>query len=139
GFQVFDTAYPEPKKLLSAGDRAALDLHRLPNGALVHVGDRFHRVGDPRQHPADLLNALGAPIGSLRDKAALARLLLRVRTTRGDRQLDRPERTAYEAFREGGLSDATIDSLLRTFLAGVLLLDESSTYSHVVDLILRSF
>jgi glycine/D-amino acid oxidase-like deaminating enzyme len=139
GFQVFDTAYPEPKKLLSTGDRAALDLHRLPNGALVRVGDRFHRVGDPRQRPADLLGALRAPIGSLRDKAALARLLLRVRSTRGDRLLARPERTAYEAFREGGLSDTTIDTLLRPFLAGVLLEDELSTSNHFVDLVLRSF
>ena len=139
GFQVFDTAYPEPKRLLSVGDRAALDLHRLPNGALVRVGERFHRIGDPRQRPADLLSALRAPIGSLRDKAALARLLLRVRSTRGDRLLNRPECTAYEAFRNGGLSDTTIDTLLRPFLAGVLLEDELSTSSHFVDLVLRSF
>lgn len=139
GFQVFDTAYPEPKRLLSAQDRAALDLHPLPNGALVRVGDRFYRVGDPRQRPADLLRALRAPIGSLRDKAALARLLLRVRRTRGDRLLARPERTGYEAFREGGLSDTTIDTLLRPFLAGVLLEDELSTSSHFVELVLRSF
>jgi glycine/D-amino acid oxidase-like deaminating enzyme len=139
GFQVFDTAYPEPKRLLSAGDRAALDLHPLPNGALVRVADRFHRVGDPRQRPADALGALRAPIGSLRDKAALGRLLLRVRRSRGDRLLGRPERTAYQAFREGGLSDVTIDSLLRPFLAGVLLEDELSTSSHFVELVLRTF
>ena len=139
GFQVFDTGYPEPERLLGPTQRAALDLHPLPNGALVRVGAGFHRVGDPRKRPADLLGAWRAPIGSLRDKAALARLLLRVRLTPGDRLLDRPERTAYDAFRAGGLSDVTIDRLLRPFLAGVLLEDGLTTSSRYVELVLRAF
>jgi glycine/D-amino acid oxidase-like deaminating enzyme len=137
GFQVFDSGYPEPPRLL--GDYSDLALHPLPNGALVRVGERFYRVGDPRQRPADLLGALRAPIGSLRDKTALAALLLRVRLSRGNRLLDRPERTAYASFRAAGLSDTTIDALLRPFLAGVLLEDELSTSSRYVELVLRSF
>ncbi|HEX4018778.1 MAG TPA: FAD-dependent oxidoreductase [Frankiaceae bacterium] len=139
GFQVFDTGYPEPKRLLTPADRAALDLRPLPNGALVRIGAAFHRMGDPRQRPADLLAALRAPIASLRDKAALARLLLRVRLSRGDRLLDRTELTAYDAFRDGGLSDALIDGLLRPFLAGVLLEDRLTTSSRYVELVLRAF
>jgi phytoene dehydrogenase-like protein len=139
GFQVFDTGYPEPKRLLNATDRAALDLRPLPNGALVCLGESRYRVGDPRRRPADLLSALRAPIGSPRDKAALARYLLRVRLTRGDRLLDRPELTAYDAFRSGGLSDLTIDRLLRPFLSGVLLEDGLTTSSRFVDLVLRAF
>ena len=139
GFQVFDTGYPEPKRLLSPADRAALQLRPLPNGALVRVGAAFHRVGDPRQRPADLLGAIRAPIGSVRDKAALAGLLLRVRLTRGDRLLDRPESSAYESFRAAGLSDTAIDRLLRPFLAGVLLEDGLTTSSRYVDLVLRAF
>ena len=139
GFQVFDTGYPEPRRLLSDRDREALLLHTLPNGALVRLGDRFHRLGDPRQRPADLLGALRAPIGSLRDKANLAAFLLRVRLTRGDRLLKRTERSAYDDFRAAGLSPETIDGLLRPFLAGVLLEDELTTSSRFVELVLRSF
>ncbi len=139
GFQVFDTGYPEPRRLLSEGDRRALDLRPLPNGAMVRIGDTFHRVGDPRRRPADLLSAIRAPIGTLRDKAALAALLLRVRLSRGDRLLARPESSAYQAFRSHGLSDAAIDNLLRPFLAGVLLEDQLTTSSHFVELVLRAF
>jgi hypothetical protein len=139
GFQVFDTGYPEPHKLLDGADRAALSLHPLPNGALVRIGDDFHRLGDPRQRPADLFGAVRAPIGSLRAKAALAAFLLRLRLSRGDRLLARPEHTAYQGFRAAGLSDATIDRLLRPFLAGVLLENELTTSSRYVELVLRAF
>jgi glycine/D-amino acid oxidase-like deaminating enzyme len=137
GFQVFDSGYPEPRRLL--GDFSDLALRPLPNGALVRLGERFHRLGDPRQRPADLLGALRAPIGSLRDKAALAALLLRVRLSRGNRLLDRPERSAYAAFRAAGISETTIDAFLRPFLAGVLLEEELSTSSRYVELVLRAF
>jgi protoporphyrinogen oxidase len=139
GFQVFDTGYPEPHRLLAESDRKALLLHSLPNGALVRVGHRFHRIGDPRQRPAVLLGALRAPIGSLRDKAALAAYLLRLRVSRGDRLLGRSERSAYAAFRAARLSETTIDALLRPFLAGVLLEDGLTTSSRYVELVLRSF
>jgi phytoene dehydrogenase-like protein len=139
GFQVFDTGYPEPRRLLGPQDRAALDLRSLPNGALVRVGDAFHPVGDPRRRPAELLGTLRAPIGSPRDKLALARYLLRIRLTRGDRLLDRTERSAYDAFRAGGLSDTTIDRLLRPFLSGVLLEGGLTTSSRYVELVLRAF
>lgn len=139
GFQVFDTGYPEPKRLFTPSERATWDLRELPNAARVRLGDTFHRVGDPRQQPKDALTTLLAPIGSVRDKAALGALLLRVWSTKGDRLLDRPERTALENFRAAGLSDAVIDRLLRPFLAGVVLEDELTTSSRFVELVLRSF
>ena len=37
GFQVFDTGYPEPRRLLSDADTRALDLQTLPNGAMVQL------------------------------------------------------------------------------------------------------
>ena len=67
----------------------------------------------------------------MRDKAALAALLWRVHTTRGDRLLDRRERSAFEAFRAAGISEKMIDRLLRPFLAGVLLESELSDLQPV--------
>ncbi len=139
GFQVFDTGYPEPRRLLTPADRTGLDLKPLPNAALVRVGNDFHRVGDPRQRPASLPATARAPISGVKDKVALGALLFRIWTTRGDRLLDRPERSAYDAFRAAGLSDTVIDRLLRPFLAGVLLEDELSTSSRYVELVLHAF
>lgn len=139
GFQVFDTGYPEPQRLLTASDLNALELQTLPNAARVWIDGKFHRVGDPRIHPADALRTLTEPIGTVRDKAALAALLWRVHTTRGDRLLDRRDRSAYESFRAAGISEKMIDRLLRPFLAGVLLESELSTSSRFVELVLRSF
>lgn len=139
GFQVFDTGYPEPRRLLTAAQWESLALQRLPNGALVQLNGTFHRVGDPRLHPSDAFRTLRAPIGTSGDKVALMALLLRLYTTRGDRLLDRPEQTAYEAFRSAGLSPKVIDRLLRPFLAGVLLESDLTTSSRFVDVVLRSF
>lgn len=139
GFQVFDTGYPEPKRLLSQAEIERLDLKTLPNGAMVQLEGKFHRVSDPRSHPGDLLSTLRAPIGPLRDRAALAAMLLRISRTRGDRLLDRPEQPAYEAFRAARISPALIDRLLRPFLSGVLLESELSSSSRFVELVLRAF
>ena len=71
GFQVLLTAYPEAQQEL---DYAALDLKPLLPGALIRVDGRFHRVVDPWRRPIEAaLNAL-APVGSLADKARVARL-----------------------------------------------------------------
>ncbi len=136
GFQVYDTAYPESARVL---DHDALDLKLFANGALLRLDGRFVTLVDPRQNPLRLGSAALAPFGTLRDKLALARLGLRVRLTDGQKLLDRPETTAYEAFRSAGLSDRVIDRLLRPFLSGVLLEDELSSSSHFVELVLRSF
>src|SRR4051794_32781063 len=136
GFQVYDTAYPESARVL---DHDALDLKSFPNGALLRLAGRFHRLVDPRQDPLHAWQAALAPFGSWKDKAALARLGLRVRLTDGQRLLDRPETTAYQSFRQDGLSEEAIDHLLRPFLSGVLLEDELSTSSRYVELVLRSF
>ncbi len=139
GFQVLDTGYPEPRRVLTAAEWEVLDLSELPNGANLWLDGRFHRVSDPRHHPGDLASTLAAPIGSLRDRAALAALLLRLWRTRGDRLLDRPETSAYEAFRAAGLSDTIIDRLLRPFLRGVVLEESLTTSSRFVDLVLHAF
>jgi hypothetical protein len=136
GFQVYDTAYPESARVL---DHDALDLQLFPNGALLRLAGHFHRLVDPRSDPLHSWQSAVAPFGSVKDKLALARLGLRVWRTDGQRLLDRPESTAYEAFRAAGLSDQVIDRLLRPFLSGVLLEDQLTTSSRYVDLVLRCF
>ena len=136
GFQVHNTAYPEAQRVL---DHVALDLRAFPAGALVRVGDRLHRVGDPRRLPGWTPGTLRAPIGSLRDKGLIGATAVRAALTPPDRLLGAPERTTYDALRARGLSPTAIDRFLRPFLAGVFLEDRLETSSRFFDLVWRSF
>lgn len=135
GFQVYDTAYPESRRVL---DHAALDLRALTPGALVCVGGGRHRVSDPRRRPQDALATLRAPIGSLRDKAAIGLLALGVAVLPPGRLLRRPDVTTREALRSAGVGDTAVDRFLRPFLSGVLLEAELTTSRRFSDLVLRS-
>ena len=133
GFQVFNTGYPEAQRVLDFG---ALDLRAFDPGALVRSGSRLHRVGDPRRLPTWALSTATAPIGSVKDKAALA--ITAARAVLGPVRARR-EQTTYDALRSRGLSDQTIDRFLRPFLSGVFLESELETSSRFLDLVLRSF
>jgi phytoene dehydrogenase-like protein len=136
GFQVYNTAYPESARVL---DHAALDLRTFTPGALVRVGDRLHRVADPRRRPLAAPGTLLAPIGSPLDKARVALLAARDGLAPAGRLTAAPETTTYEALRRRGLSDTVIDRFLRPFLAGVFLESELTTSSRFFDLVWRTF
>lgn len=135
GFQVLNTGYPRVADL----DLAALELGWFLTGARVWVGDRAHAVVDPRSRPASLPGTVTAPIGSLREKAALAAFSLRAGYVPVPRLLGAPERTAAEALRRAGLGGDVLERFLRPFLAGVLLEDGLETSSRYLDLLWRSF
>lgn len=136
GFQVHNTGYPEAQRVL---DHARLELRRFSSGALVRVGDRLHRVGDPRRAPTWAPGTVRAPIGSLRDKALIASLAAQAALHSADTLLSRPETTTYDALRARGLSDEVIDRFLRPFLSGVFLEPDLTTSSRFFDLVWRSF
>jgi len=92
GFQVHNTGYPEAQRVL---DHAALDLQPFSAGALVRIGDRLHRVGDPRRLPTWALSTVTAPIGSLKDKALIGVLAARAALAGPERLLAAPESTTY--------------------------------------------
>ena len=136
GFQVFNTAYPEPARVL---DLAALDLQRFDRGALVHVDGRLHRVADPRHRPHDLRASLSAPIGSLRDKVRATALAGRAAAAPPGYLLTRPDRSIYSELRAAGISARMIERFWRPFLAGVFLDPDLGTSSRLFSLVLRSF
>lgn len=136
GFQVHNTAYPEAARAL---DHAALGLRAFTPGALVRVGDRLHRLTDPRRRPLAAPGTALAPIGSPLDKARVALLAARDALLPADRLAAGPETSTYEALRGRGLSDTVIDRFLRPFLAGVFLERELTTSSRFFDLVWRSF
>ncbi|MBN1097582.1 FAD-dependent oxidoreductase [Blastococcus sp. TML/C7B] len=135
GFQVLNTGYPRVADL----DLPSLDLGWFLTGARVWVDGRAHAVVDPRSRPAALPATATAPIGSLREKAALAAFSLRAGYLPVPRLLAAPERTAAEALQRAGLGCAVLERFLRPFLAGVLLEDRLDTSSRYLDLLWRSF
>jgi phytoene dehydrogenase-like protein len=136
GFQVYNTAYPEAARVL---DHDALDLRAFTPGALVRVGDRLHRVADPRRRPLAAPGTVLAPIGSPLDKVRVALLAGRDALLPAGRLTGAAETTTYAALRERGLSDTVIDRFLRPFLAGVFLERDLTTSSRFFDLVWRSF
>ena len=135
GFQVLNTGYPRVADL----DVAALRPGFFDRGAIVRVDGRAHRVVDPRSSPLSVPGTLTAPVGTLREKAALAAFSLRAAYTPVGRLLRRDERSAEEELRAAGVGDAALERFLRPFLAGVLLEDELATSSRYLDLLWRSF
>ncbi|WP_231335579.1 NAD(P)/FAD-dependent oxidoreductase [Actinomadura graeca] len=136
GFQVFNTAYPEARRVL---DLPALDLRPFSSGLLVFHEGRRERVMLPWRHPGHALSGVFADIGSVRDKAALAAMTARDIAFPGSRILDGTERSTAAEFRHWGISDEMVDRLLRPFLAGVLLERDLETSSRFFHLIWRSF
>jgi phytoene dehydrogenase-like protein len=136
GFQVHNTGYPEAQRVL---DHDALALRNFTAGALVRVGDRLHRVGDPRRAPTWAPGTALSPIGSLRDKVLIAKLAAGAALHSPDALLSRPETSTRDALRACGLSDLVIDRFFRPFLSGVFLEEELATSSRLFDLVWRSF
>ncbi len=135
GFQVLNTGYPRAADL----DIAALELGWFLTGARVRVDGRPHVVIDPRRRPTSLGATVTAPIGTLREKAALAAFSVRAGYLPVERLLAAPERTSGEALEAAGAGGAALDRFLRPFLAGVLLEDRLETSSRYLDLLWRSF
>jgi phytoene dehydrogenase-like protein len=136
GFQVLPTAYSEARRLL---DFKALRLRTFAPGALVRVNNRFHRVSDPFREPWNLPATLLAPIGSVADKLAIARLRHHVRQGAVEEIWTRPETSALEALRSFGFSPRIIDSFFRPFLGGIFLETELATSSRMMEFVVRMF
>lgn len=134
GFQVVLTAYPELHRLL---DVPALDLRNFDPGAMVRIGQRFHRVGDPLRMPLRVLDSAIAPVGSPLDKARLARLLLRLRYADPLELLHAPEMQTIDALRADGFSERMIDRFFRPLIGGIQLDPALSASRRMFETIMR--
>jgi len=135
GFQVALTAYPELHRQL---DVEALHLRSFDPGAVVWTGRRLHRVGDPLRQPTAVVSSALAPVGSIADKARLARLLLRLRFA-DPQQLMRGEDVAtIDALRAEGFSERIIERFFRPLLGGIQLDAELTASRRMFDVVMRS-
>lgn len=136
GFQVLNTGYPEVRRLM---DTDALDLRYFSRAMLLHVRGSVVRLADPRREPLAALAAIRAPIGSLRDKAALAGYAAAVGFVPNSVLLGQRDRTAEQAWRRYGMTPPVIDRVLRPFFAGLLLENEMTTSGRFANLMMRMF
>ncbi|MFF0311559.1 NAD(P)/FAD-dependent oxidoreductase [Streptosporangium sp. NPDC004379] len=136
GFQVFNTAYPEARRVLDIG---ALDVRPFSSGLIVFDAGRRERIMLPWRHPGHALSGVLAAVGSLRDKAALAALTARDIALPASVLRGGAERTTEEELRRRGVSPEMVEKLFRPFLAGVVLERELETSSRFFHLLWRSF
>jgi hypothetical protein len=85
------------------------------------------------------VNALRAPLGSIRQRAALARYLRRCASSRSTELTHQLDDTAAAALASAGVSPDAITHLLRPFLAGVFLEPDLVTSRRFLDVVLRAF
>ncbi len=134
GFQILLTAYPQVRARL---DLDALDLRRFEPGAAVWRHGRFHHVADPLRAPRHLVSTVRAPIGTVADKARLARLVIDVRRGRVDGLLRRPDMSTAERLRRAGFSAGMIEAFWRPLFSGIQLDPDLEVSSRRFDVILR--
>jgi len=135
GFQVLLTGYPEIYRHL---DIAALDLQLFEPGAVVWREGKGHVVGDPFRRPKTLASTSLAPIGTLGDKARIAKFRATLKSAdprellRGD---DVPTATALRAM---GFSSKMIDRFFRPLVGGIQLDPNLATSRRMFDVIFRT-
>jgi phytoene dehydrogenase-like protein len=134
GFQVMLTAYPEARRLL---DYTALDLRPFEPGALVFADGRLSSVSDPFRRPLQTLATARAPIGTVGDKARVAKLKYDVSRGPLDRVWTEPERTTADHLRALGFSTKMVERFLGPLFSGISLDADLSGSSRMFDFVFR--
>ena len=135
GFQVFNTAYPEPARVL---DFSQLQLRDLEPGAAISLDGRLRLVANPWRQPAGVAATALAPVGSLVDKALLGAFSAMCALAPARWLARQPEGTAAEVLASAGLSGPVVERFLRPLLACVLVDEDLSTSGRYLRLVWRS-
>jgi phytoene dehydrogenase-like protein len=136
GFQVFNDAYPAARRAL---DLRALELRPMESAVVVRRGGRLHRVGNPLADPRDALSLVGTDLVGWGQKLRLGTYAAATATLPASRLLGREDVSARDAWIDGGVSQETVESVLRPFFAGVVLEEEMATTRRFLDLMMRMF
>jgi phytoene dehydrogenase-like protein len=134
GFQLYNTAYPEGKRVL---DYQSLDLHPFSSGAISATEHGRIKLGDPRE----LLGWLPTSItsGSLGAKAAFLRYAF-AQSRKSSAEITRGvDGNAHTALARAGVTGKFYSEVIQPFFAGVFLESELSTSSRFMNLVLLTF
>lgn len=139
GFAVFIEEYPLAKQLIDYHD---LQLGKFLPGALVKIkdSDKLARVADPLRQPQDIVTALLAPVGTLRDKLSVLPLIFHVRTKSIEDLFQEPETDSLTALRDRwGFSNDMIDKFFKPFLEGIYLAPLEEQSSRMFSFVFKMF
>lgn len=134
GFQVLLTDYPELVRHL---DLDALDLRAFDPGALVRIGDSFHRIVDPFRSPVAGLRSALVPVGSLTDKLRVARLRRRLLSTSAPDLLRGDDVTTLQALQDEGFSADMVERFFAPLVGGIQLDPALGTSRRMFDVVFR--
>ncbi len=141
GFQVMLSSYPA---LQRQADLDALGAAPFDSGAMIWSGRRRVPLAHPLRHPGAVLRDLTSTVFPAADKLRLAAWALAIFRkswpSAANVANDEPtDRSAVEALRDRGFSEAFIDRFARPFWGGILLDRSLSPSAGVLEFTLRMF
>jgi phytoene dehydrogenase-like protein len=136
GFQVLQTAYPEPRRVL---DFDRLDLKPFAPGAIIRADGEFYKISDPTRRPRDAWSTLTAPIGSFTDRLRMLRIISKARRGNVSRLFKAPDKPTLEFLRAEGFSEKMIQRFFKPFFGGVCLDPDIQASCRVFTYVLRIF
>lgn len=135
GFQVLLTAYPEIHRHLNI---PALDLKIFEPGAVVWREGKGTVVGDPFRRPKTLFSTSFAPIGTIGDKARIALMRAKLKSTDPRELLKGQDIPTASALRGMGFSSKIIDRFFRSLVGGIQLDPTLTSSRRMFDVIFRT-
>ena len=135
GFQVLLTGYPEIYRHLNLSE---LDLRLFEPGAIVWREGKGHIVGDPFRRPKTLTSTSLAPIGTLADKARIAKFRATLKSADPRELLRGDDMPTASALRAMGFSSKMIDRFFRPLVGGIQLDPNLATSRRMFDVIFRT-
>jgi phytoene dehydrogenase-like protein len=136
GFQVLQTAYPVARRTLLS---YPLRLKRFPPGVVIHRGERFYTLADPRRCPNYFWETMTAPVGTLSDRLRMLKLARKVCRGKEESLFQGPESTAMAFLKANGFSEKMIRSFFIPFFGGVCLDPQIRASSRVLQYVFRMF
>jgi hypothetical protein len=133
---VLNDGYPEVRAALRLKD---LHLKRMDDAVTVRAGGRLHDVANPLSMPKDGLGLVASGIVPLGQKLRLGSYAAAATTLPPSRLRGRPDVTTRQALTGAGITEETLDRVIKPFFAGVLLERELTTTRRFVDLMMRMF
>lgn len=137
GFQILLTSYPEARRMFDYG---ALKLKSFRSGAVIRLPDgQETTLENPLHAPLMAFAALASPIGTVKDKLLIGKLVAQLAGCPPEQLLAQPSVTTLEFLRQYGWSEQIIDSFFRPFFGGVYLDRELGTASNFFEFVFQQF
>jgi len=136
GFQVLNTAYPEPKRYL---DFQALQLKNFDPGAIIFEEKDSYILTDPLRNPLKLVGMAVSRVGTFLDKVRVFTLTQDLKKKSLETIFAEPSSPTHEYLKNYGFSDAIISNFFRPFFRGIFLEKDLETSSRMFEFVFKMF